>query len=559
MEDPKEQWNVIAMSDSGKPIFWQFGNEEEILTTCGIIQALRASSSASGLGDMQSLRSKDRSILFMIAGSITLVAVSKQGSAEEVQLLMKLQLEYLYAQIIFTMTHQVQSILAQNPNYDVGEGLEVSDTMIRTLLDDISVEGSVGNFLTGAVEVVGPIEHNVRQESSMTLLEIGEKIPDTVFAIILVGEKILSLVQSSYLPHQLHPSDLKLLTKFISGQAGLLTSELWSPVCLPRFNSSGFLYSYSACLHEQTKLTLVLVSQINTTDQFELFRQGSIEIRRALGLPLAMDSVLKIVDDGESTQTSLSNDVAWKRVDDLGRESENVSSSSVVQDISNEDSSNSAHTQCTLSHQGDKDSFRKCPLLKEVKNAIDPEKACALADKYLDIGGVIHFVFRRDVEVASHSSKERGLLPQCFSPPLGFPFLDTAAKRRVWSMYQKLCLRMRLGTATTVATWAGFSSDNDIEGNPLPDEEDLATNHQSVLSSAAMALVESIPEINGTTYVVDGTELFLAMNGRGFELYAIFPASATVTDATSFAAKLARRLVAESATLFLSAPLTWKD
>jgi hypothetical protein len=447
----KEQWNVIVMSDGGKPIFWRFGKEEEILTICGVIQALRASASASGLGDLQSLRSKERSIVFMIAGSITLVAISKQGNAEEVQLLMKLRLEYLYGQIIFGMTHQVQTVLAQNPSYDLGEALQASETLMCAMLDDSGAEGGVGPFLTGAVEVLGPIAGDVRDKASAALFEVAQKIPDTVFAILLLGEKLVSLVQPSYLPHQLRPSDLKLLNKFVNGQARLLTSELWSPVCLPRFNSSGFLYCYSTYLHEETKLTLVLVSQLNTTDQFELFRRGSTEIRKELSLPVPVDSVLKIAEHSEAAPSgSLSNnDVAWKRLNEPSNGSGNtipVAGEENVPDVLTDDD---AYNPL---QQGDEDSSRRSSLLSEVYEATDPEKLAATTERYLKLGDVLHFMFRRDVEVKTHSSKECGLLPQCFSPPLDFPFVDACSKQRVWAMYQKLCLRMRLGAATTTAT-----------------------------------------------------------------------------------------------------------
>lgn len=547
-----KQWNVIVMSDGGKPIFWRFGNEEEILTICGVIQALRASASASGLGDLQSMRSKERSVVFMTAGSITLVAISKQGNAEEVQLLMKLRLEYLYGQIIFGMTHQVQTVLAQNPNYDLGEALQASETLICAMLDDSGAEGVVGPFLTGAVEVLGPIASNIREKASTALFEVAQKIPDTVFAILLLGEKLVTVVQPSYLPHQLRPSDLKLLAKFVSGQARLLTSELWSPVCLPRFNSSGFLYSYSTYLHETTKLTLLLVSQINTTDQFELFRQGSAEIRKELSLPLPVDSVLKIAEQNETdvSGSSFNNDIAWERLNDPSNECGTIPPIMGGQNVQDILTNDDAYKPL---HQRDEHSFRRSSLLSAVQEATDPEKLSATIERYLKLGDVLHFMFRRDVEVKTHSSKECGLLPQCFSPPLDFPFVDASSKQRVWAMYQKLCLRMRLGAATTAATWAGFNGDEAV------DEEDPSSHTASTSSSAAMALVESVPVTNGMSYFVDGAEMFLAMNGHGFELYAIFPASVPVTEATSSGAKLARRLVAESGKIFLTTPLTWRD
>lgn len=539
-EDTKaDHWkNVIVMSDAGKPIFWRFGNDEEILTTCGLISALMAS--ASGLGDMQYLRSKSLSLVFMTVGAISLVAIAKKNSSEDEegeQLLMKLQLEYLYGQIIFTLTQQVQTILIQNPNYDIGQIIGASETVMRGMLNDSGAEGErVASYLTGAIEVVGPIAKDLREKTSLTLLGICNETPNTVFAILLVGEKLLSLVQPSYLPHQLHPSDLRILIKFITCQPGLFTScELWSPICLPRFNASGFLYAYSSCLHERTKLSLVLVSQMNETTQFDLFRQASTKIRKELGLPLAVGSVLKIGVDERTNDT----DVAWKRLDD---------DSSVDGDSADASKVRTSSRGVANAHQD--------PLLSEILDAIDLENFSELVDEYMGIGKVLHFVFRKDVQVSGHTNKECGQLPQCFSPPLDFA--DAKSKRRVWSIYQKLCLRMRLGSATTEVTWDGYNEMLEANLSGVDHETDVPLIHPSS-SAVAQALTESIPKTNGITYMVDGKELFLAMNGKGFELYAVFSASILITQATSSAALLARTLVADSGKLFLMEPLTWKD
>lgn len=546
----EQDGNVIIMSDAGKPIFWRHGKAEEILTMCGVIQAIRTSAASSELGEIQSLHKKNSVVVFMTVGAITLVSISKRKHSCEV--LMKLQLEYLYDQILFTLTQQVQSVLLMNPNYDIGEALEASDTVMRGTLSDLdTTAGNVGPYLTGATDSIGPIPSGLRDAASMALLSVCQSTPNTVFAILMVREKLLSLVQPSYLPHQLHSSDLRLLLKFINSQEGLTSSaELWLPMCLPRFNSTGFLYAYSTCLHENTKLSLVLVSQMNSTDQFELFRNISTELRKELGLPVVIGSILQIVeqsDESEDPSEEKLDDVSWKRVDEPS--SGGISSSEYTSsgdDVVEQVSYNPIH-------QEDADEYQRYPLLGAINDASDSEKLGVISAKFLNVGEVLHFVFRKDVQVRGHSSKECGMLPQCFSPPLEFPFLDENVKRRVWSFYQALCVRLRLGAASTEATLEGYHSFSQECGASADTNEEVTAH-----SNVAMELTECVPQSNCVTYVIDDTELFLAMNGRDFELYTIFPSSFPIKEATSCAAKLARILVAESASLFLMDPLTWK-
>ena len=501
---------------------------------CSLVQALMASASASGLGEMQFLRSNSLSIVFMTIGAITLVGISKEAAETDStagHLVMKIRLEYLYAQIIFTMTQQVQSVLLQNPNFDLGEVLDTSTTVMRSMLGDTAGD-KLGSYLTGAIDVVGPISVEIRDMTSMALLNAATETPNTIFAILLVAEQLLSIVQPSYLPHQLRPSDLRILIKFITSQPGLVTSELWSPVCLPRFNSTGFLYAYSSCLNERTGLHLILISQISDTTQFDLFRNASFKVRKDLGLPMAINSVLQI----EKGDTG-GSDVAWTRLKDS------------VDECNDEE-------YVALPHgHGHPDTS---PLVLEIETATDPERLAELVDEYSSIGGVHHFMFRKDVQVQGHSSKDCGTLPQSFIPPLDFPFVDAESKGQVWRTYEQLCLRMRLGSASSASTWRWYDETlSDFQSGAGNNETDVPAL-MSLSASVGMGLTESVPRTHGMTYVIEGKLLFLAMNGKGFELYAIFPSSVPIQDATTSAAMLARTLVSESGKLLLTEPLTWK-
>ena len=81
-------------------------------------------------------------------------------------------------------------------------------------------------------------------------------------------------------------------------------------------------------------------------------------------------------------------------------------------------------------------------------------------------------------------------------------------------MYQKLSLRMRLGSASIPLNQLL----NDVSNEEVdPEEEEY---HKGIQKDAcvAMTIAERSPRVKGITFVLDGLELFLAMNGRDFEL-----------------------------------------
>ncbi|XP_059588508.1 vacuolar fusion protein MON1 homolog B isoform X2 [Alligator mississippiensis] len=59
---------------------------------------------------------------------------------------------------------------------------------------------------------------------------------------------------------RLHPSDLQLLLNLVGASAGGQAGEMWTPVCLPRFNPDGYFYAYVARLEAEGRVCLTLLS-----------------------------------------------------------------------------------------------------------------------------------------------------------------------------------------------------------------------------------------------------------------------------------------------------------
>ena len=524
--------NVIVMSEAGKPIFARYGSQGEVARQCGLVQALRTAingnNSFLGLGEIQSIHSKKLCIVFMTVGSITLVNILQRTEREagnfgigvvDTEAFGRLQLEYVYASLIFILTTNVQSTFMHNPGFDLRAVIKSNDNLLRGILDQSAPDGNPAPFLVSCVQSCFPLSHKIRHNTSKILQSIAGRSENNVaFALLIVGDKLVSVVQPSYRPHQLRISDLHLVINFIEKQPNLNSSELWIPMCLPRFNSTGFLYAYANCFDITSKLTLVLLSSHNTTEQFRILRTASREIRESLNISPALNTVLNIVNNEPVSSSSCkhtpSSDVVWKRT------SESFDNSSTTDEGFVNISADMLGKDCLVVEEGN--------LLHQVRHSLELSLIDYIRSHYLkdeDSLSLLHFLFRMDVPVGNslhknmHRKKQSGYLPQCVSPPVTEPFNTISSRRRLWNNYQKLSLRLRLGSATVESCSDAFDM---IKNDSCTMENDRSGFHAFTgigSDCPAIGLTESAPyNSDGLSYIMEGDSLFLAMNGKNFEL-----------------------------------------
>ncbi|KAL9191359.1 hypothetical protein ACHAXT_001065 [Thalassiosira profunda] len=203
---------------------------------------LRAGAGASSLGDIQSLQAGRRLIVFKHTEALTLVSISDREDGNHHEAWLRLQLEYVYAQVIFTLTDQVQAIFKRSPGFDLRSMMGPNvDGSIRNLLDrfdpidldenygdtsDLGHGAGCGSLLTAGVECIHPIPPEIRDAASRMLVRAcgggkgqNRNSADDLYAILMVGTRLLTIVQPSNVASQLHTSDLNLILTFRDGPA----------------------------------------------------------------------------------------------------------------------------------------------------------------------------------------------------------------------------------------------------------------------------------------------------------------------------------------------------
>jgi hypothetical protein len=197
------------------------------------------------------------------------------------------------------------------------------------------------------------------------------------------------------------------------------------------------------------------------------------------------------------------------------------------------------------------------PLIAALTIALLPKTQDDMIESYLRLASAAHFCFRCDI-FSSHPDDighdaSGGMLSQCFGPPISFPFVDASSQRHVWNVYQRLSLRLRLGSSSVESTMDALDMITDAQRG-----DDNGVDYRGISRDCpAQCLFESPPNIHGVTYVQENDWLYVGLNGKFFELYATLPSTITPRTGTAYCARLVRTLMGDERILFLSNPMTW--
>lgn len=256
--------HVFAFSEAGKPIYSRYGNEDKLATLMGVMQAL-VSFVQDGKNTIRCIMAGNHKFVFLVRGHVILVAVAY--TPESVTQLV-LQLSYVYNQILSVLTYtQLARIMEQRRNYDLRRLLAGTEKFIDNLLNLMDHEPS---FLLGSVRCL-PLSSSVRETIGQSMLQA--RVKDLVFAILVVKNQLITLIRPKR--YSLHPSDLHLIFNLVSASTSFQTAESWTPICLPRFDNSGYLYAHISYLDDNCPACLLLLS----TDRDAFFELAETRLK----------------------------------------------------------------------------------------------------------------------------------------------------------------------------------------------------------------------------------------------------------------------------------------
>ncbi|KAG5860350.1 hypothetical protein JTB14_006713 [Gonioctena quinquepunctata] len=243
--------HIFVLSMAGKPIYSRYGNEDRLAWLFGVMQTLVCFVQSSD-DCIKSIHAGDTHFVFLVKKPLILVAVSKTDESDNQ---LSTQLNYVFNQItsILTLT-RLNKIYEQRQNYDLRRLLAGVERLIDHLLNFYENEPSLS---LGAVQCLS-LSSSVRDTISSAIVGSCSKIKNLVFAILLANNKLITLVRMK--KYCLHPADLHLIFNLVQASESLKNSESWTPLCLPKFDSSGFLYGHVSYLSEDCQACLLLLT-----------------------------------------------------------------------------------------------------------------------------------------------------------------------------------------------------------------------------------------------------------------------------------------------------------
>ncbi|KAH9700628.1 vacuolar fusion protein MON1-like [Citrus sinensis] len=210
----KRKKHFFILSHSGKPIYSRYGDEHKLAGFSATLQAI-ISFVENG---------KDR---------IKLVRAGKH-------------------QMILILTKSINRCFEKNPKFDMTPLLGGTDVVFSSLIH--SFNWNPATFLHAYTCL--PLAYATRQAAGAVLQDVADS--GVLFALLMCKCKVVSLVGAQ--KASLHPDDMLLLSNFVMSSESFRTSESFSPICLPRYNPTAFLYAYVHYFDADTYLMLLTTS-----------------------------------------------------------------------------------------------------------------------------------------------------------------------------------------------------------------------------------------------------------------------------------------------------------
>lgn len=234
--------HYMILSSAGKPIWSRHGDLSLINSSMGVVQTII--SFYEGMENpLQGFTAGNTRFVVSTEGPLYFVAISRLGESD-VQL--RDQLKALYMQILSTLTlPTLTKIFVHRPSTDLRTPLQGTESLLSSLADSFT-KGSPTAML-GALECL-KIRKSQRHAINNAFLKVrAEKL---LYGLIVAGGRLVSVIRPRR--HSLHPSDLQLIFNMLFESGGIKAGggENWVPLCLPAFNSSGYLYMYVSFFDE---------------------------------------------------------------------------------------------------------------------------------------------------------------------------------------------------------------------------------------------------------------------------------------------------------------------
>jgi len=143
-----------------------------------------------------------------------------------------------------------KKILKEKPGFDLRNLLMGTDKYLNNLAKSLNCEAPFLLNSVNCLRIPGSVRNTIGN-----IMQAGRE-GDLFYALLVAQGQLVHLVRPK--KHILYPPDLHLLINFVHSSTAFRDSEAClTPICLPKFNNSGFLHLYVCYLSPEICLLLL--------------------------------------------------------------------------------------------------------------------------------------------------------------------------------------------------------------------------------------------------------------------------------------------------------------
>ena len=149
---------------------------------------------------------------------------------------------------------QLTRIFETRKGFDLRRMIAGSERLIRSLSSAMDTDPC---FMLGSVRVL-PMPSSSREDISKAISKECARAKNVVFAILIANNQLVTLTRMK--KYYIHPADLHLIFSLINSTESFKMSEAWIPICLPKFDSSGFMQAHVSYLSDDCPACLMMLT-----------------------------------------------------------------------------------------------------------------------------------------------------------------------------------------------------------------------------------------------------------------------------------------------------------
>jgi hypothetical protein len=280
METPSWRYHkrhAFILTNAGKPIYSRYGDEMKLTTLMGVLTGMNSFVESQELigsnpALLKLLNAKPDALQMIVAGPVKIVfknigpfhLVMTSSHISDTRHYLEQQLDYLHEQIISLLTNMIHGVLTRKPQFDARNLLGGADVFLDNMIRSAVRQP---DLLFNAIHCLR-INSQIRNALGAMMQQLKPAGSQQLFyAVLLVQGRLVQLVRPRR--YILKTRDLHLLFNQLTTETMVNqiqnTNQVWTPICLPTFNSQGYLHLHASFLdlHGVSPLTPVMLALIS--------------------------------------------------------------------------------------------------------------------------------------------------------------------------------------------------------------------------------------------------------------------------------------------------------